>query len=152
MSKRSIAAVVLGLFFVVGAGVIVYRGRPVMQINDTDDDITSVTPTPSSPTPTTPTPTTPTPTTPAPTSPTPTSNGRSYTFADVAAHGTQQSCWSAVNGSVYDLTTWISRHPGGAQRIIGMCGQDASAGFNRQHGNSRAAQAALILLKIGSIK
>ena len=57
-----------------------------------------------------------------------------YTLTDLQHHSTPSSCWSAVNGSVYDLTNWIGRHEGGAAVIKAMCGHDASAAFNAQHG------------------
>lgn len=30
-----------------------------------------------------------------------------YTMTQVAAHSSVSSCWSVVNGGVYDLTSWI---------------------------------------------
>lgn len=75
-----------------------------------------------------------------------------FSLAEVAANNSPEKCWAAVNGEVYDLSSWISRHPGGSSAIINMCGKDASEDFNRQHGRSTAAQAALILFKIGSLQ
>lgn len=75
-----------------------------------------------------------------------------YTMADVAAHATASDCWSAVNGSVYDLSTWVSRHPGGPEGIIALCGADGSARFNAKHGSFPQAQSALVLLKIGTLE
>jgi hypothetical protein len=40
----------------------------------------------------------------------------------VSAHNSQSSCWSAIDGKVYDLTDWIRQHPGGAARILNICG------------------------------
>jgi len=48
----------------------------------------------------------------------------SITLAQVAVHSSRTSCWSAVNGSVYDLTSWIPNHPGGEEAILWMCGID----------------------------
>ena len=48
----------------------------------------------------------------------------SYTMTDVAKNNTESSCWSAVSGKVYNLTAWISKHPGGAKNIIKICGID----------------------------
>jgi cytochrome b involved in lipid metabolism/uncharacterized membrane protein len=63
------------------------------------------------------------------------------TMAEVKKHASASSCWSVVDGEVFDLTKWIKRHPGGAQRILGMCGQDGSSAYHSQHGNSgRASQ------------
>ncbi len=75
----------------------------------------------------------------------------SYSMIDIATHNTESSCWAAVNSSVYDLTTWVSRHPGGSRAIVSMCGTNATSKFEAQHGGSRAAQAALVLLKIGTL-
>lgn len=73
-------------------------------------------------------------------------------MADVPAHSTPGSCWAVVSGNVYDLTTWISRHPGGPGPIQGLCGTDATANFQRKHGSSSNAKAMLALLKIGTLR
>lgn len=75
----------------------------------------------------------------------------SFTMAEVTSHGTDSSCWSAVNGSVYDLTEWIGRHPGGAEAIKKICGKDGSELFNKKHGTFTKAIDALALLKIGTL-
>lgn len=75
-----------------------------------------------------------------------------FTMADVAKHNTRTDCWSAVNGGVYDLTSFVDRHPGGVNKIIMICGIDGSSLFDKQHGGSSVAQAALGLLKIGNLK
>lgn len=81
----------------------------------------------------------PAPTTPAPITPIPVPN--SYTMAQVATHASRSSCWTAVEGQVYDLTQWIGEHPGGERAILGLCGKDGTADFNDQHGGqSRPAR------------
>lgn len=67
--------------------------------------------------------------------PAPASKG--YTMAQVAAHSNASSCWTAINGSVYDVTGFIHQHPGGAAAILSLCGRDGSAAFNGQHGGQR---------------
>lgn len=75
-----------------------------------------------------------------------------YTLADVAKHASQSSCWSAINGTVYDLTSWISKHPGGESAILSICGKDGSAAFNNQHGGQRKPEQELASLpKIGAL-
>lgn len=76
----------------------------------------------------------------------------SWTLAEVATHNGAPSCWAAIAGSVYDLTEWAGRHPGGSSPILGMCGTDATTNFERKHGGSSSAKAALALLKIGTVK
>lgn len=72
-----------------------------------------------------------------------------HTMAEVQKHNTSSDCWAVVNGSVYNFTSWISEHPGGAQAIINMCGKDGSAAFNAQHGSFAQALEVLLTLKIG---
>lgn len=92
----------------------------------------TLTPTPS-PTPT-PTPTlTPTPS-PTPT-PTPTPTKAGYTMDQVKANNTSASCWTVIDNYVYNLTNWISSHPGGAGAIRSLCGVDGTASFKAQHAN-----------------
>ena len=52
------------------------------------------------------------------------------TMADVAANSGPASCWTVVDGGVYDLTDFIARHPAGSGAVIDMCGTDASGSFN----------------------
>ncbi len=76
----------------------------------------------------------------------------SYTMAEVAKHATASSCWTAINGKVYDVTRWISRHPGGQRAILSLCGTDGSAAFNGQHGGQSRPAAELAGFRIGSLR
>lgn len=60
-----------------------------------------------------------------------------YTMASVATHNSASSCWTVVSGNVYDVTSWIAKHPGGKRAILSMCGIDATAAFTDQHGGQR---------------
>ena len=120
----------------------------------------SATPTPT-PTPTpvvTPTPTpTPTPVvtpTPTPTrvvTPTPTPTVVGYTMAQVRANNTARSCWTAIDGVVYDLTRWISNHPGGSGAILFLCGTDGTNAFNAQHQNQARPAIRLDTYRLGPL-
>ena len=83
------------------------------------------------------------------TSPTPTPG--TYTMAQVKQHNTASSCYTAINGSVYDVTSWIKQHPGGAQAIISLCGIDGSAAFSAQHGGQSRPASELAAFKIGTL-
>jgi cytochrome b involved in lipid metabolism len=74
-----------------------------------------------------------------------------YSASDVARHNSKADCWSIINGGVYDLTSWIPRHPGGERAIEGLCGKDGSAAFNGQHGGGATQQAILAELKVGTL-
>ena len=70
-----------------------------------------------------------------PSTPTPTSTG--YTMTQVNTHNSATSCWSAINGNVYDLTNWVNSHPGGRAAILMICGKDGTPLFESQHGGER---------------
>ena len=63
----------------------------------------------------------------------PTAEATGYTMDKVKANNSATSCWSAINGNVYDLTNWINQHPGGSGAIRGLCGTDGSAEFSAKH-------------------
>lgn len=77
---------------------------------------------------------------------------RSYSLLEVTAHNTKSSCWTAINGEVYDVTSWIVKHPGGSSAIISLCGIDGSSAFDGQHGGQRRQASELANFKIGSLK
>lgn len=74
-----------------------------------------------------------------------------YTLADVAKHASKDDCWSAINDGVYNLTSWIPRHPGGERAIEGLCGKDGSAAFNGQHGGGATQAQILTTMKVGTL-
>ena len=67
--------------------------------------------------------------------PTPATTKASYTMADVKSASTSSKCWSVINGNVYDLTNWITSHPGGASAVLFLCGKDGTNAFKAQHEN-----------------
>ena len=108
----------------------------------------SATPTP------TPTPTpvvTPTPTPTRVVTPTPTPTVVGYTMAQVRANNTARSCWTAIDGVVYDLTRWISNHPGGSGAILFLCGTDGTNAFNAQHQNQARPAIRLDTYRLGPL-
>lgn len=76
---------------------------------------------------------------------------QTLTMTDVAKHADDSSCWTVVNGKVYDVTTWIGQHPGGEQRIRGLCGQDATQMFGDQHAGQNTAEERLSSFQIGTL-
>ncbi len=80
---------------------------------------------------------------------------KTYSMADVAQHADQRSCWMVIEGKVYDVTTFIDRHPGG-ERILQGCGVDATGLFEgTSPGGKVHSQFAKMMLKdylIGELK
>lgn len=72
-----------------------------------------------------------------------------YTLAQVALHASADDCWTVIRGNVYDLTTWISGHPGGQQAILQLCGTDGTAEFTGQHGGSAQQENILASFQVG---
>lgn len=79
------------------------------------------------------------------------STDQAYTMADVATHNSQASCWTVIDGSVYDLTQWISKHPGGPQAILALCGRDGTAAFRDEHDHAQRQENVLAGFKIGTL-
>lgn len=72
-------------------------------------------------------------------------------IAEVAQHDDSASCWVAVEGTVYDVTDWIPLHPGGPERILAICGTDASDDFTAQHGGQALPTEQLSSFAIGTL-
>ncbi len=77
---------------------------------------------------------------------------KKYTTAQVAKHSSASNCWSIIGSGVYDLTGFVRRHPGGASRIIMLCGKNGTSAFNNQHGGQGYPKSVLSRYKIGTVK
>jgi cytochrome b involved in lipid metabolism len=53
--------------------------------------------------------------------------------SEIETHNLKSDCWSIVNGNVYNLTSYVKSHPGGASVIANICGKDGSKAFVNQH-------------------
>lgn len=61
----------------------------------------------------------------SPDSSTPNAQPATFNLSQVAQHDHKQDCWLAIDGNVYDVTDFVSRHPGG-DAILEGCGTDAT--------------------------
>jgi cytochrome b involved in lipid metabolism len=52
---------------------------------------------------------------------------------ELAQHAGESDAWTAVAGTVYDVTAYIPYHPGGVANILKGAGRDSTAMFNRHH-------------------
>ena len=69
----------------------------------------------------------------------------------VAQKNTPENCWAVVSNNVYNLTAYITAHPGGAANITKLCGTDATAAFTNQHGQSAKPNTTLNSFVIGAL-
>lgn len=90
-------------------------------------------------------------TAPAPTTTPAPSVSKTYTLTDIASHSSKDSCWSAIGGKVYDLTSWIGKHPGGDGAILSICGKDGSQLFDGKHGMDGRAKGVLPNFYLGDL-
>lgn len=74
-----------------------------------------------------------------------------YPFSEVQKHNSRESCWSVIQDNVYDLTSWITKHPGGEKAILSICGKDGTEVFAKQHGGKEKPENALKQFKIGAL-
>lgn len=63
------------------------------------------------------------------------SSGDILTKEEVAQHDSSSDCWTIINGDVYDLTSYVSEHPGGDE-IERACGIDGTTLFERRETES----------------
>jgi cytochrome b involved in lipid metabolism len=81
--------------------------------------------------------------------------GEGITLADVSSHNTENDCWVIVGGKVYNATNLIPIHPGGPEKIIPLCGKDATQTFDTRNGKGphpQTAQSALETYIIGNLQ
>jgi len=74
-----------------------------------------------------------------------------YSMANIAKNNSTSSCWAAISGKAYDLTDWISRHPGGAGAIVSICGTDATSVFQGRHGGQSGPASSLSAYLLGDV-
>lgn len=76
---------------------------------------------------------------------------KTYTLAEIAKHPNASSCYTAVRGTVYDLTNFITEHPGGAANILKICGKDGTSAFTRKHAGRPEPEQELAGHEIGKL-
>ncbi len=65
------------------------------------------------------------------------------TQTDLATHNGEASCWIQIDQSVYDVTNFLDKHPGGREALLQFCGTDATRGYatkgDEQEAHSKTA-------------
>lgn len=84
-----------------------------------------------------------------------------FTKEEIAKHSTPTDCWTIIDGTIYNITSYIARHEGGKE-ILRACGTDATSLFKSRQTNdgkvigtgtphSDMAESRLNQLKIGTL-
>lgn len=74
-----------------------------------------------------------------------------YTLSQVAEHNSNEDCWVLVDGKVYDVTEFLSQHPGGDDVILACTGKDATDDFE-DIGHSQSARQTMEGFRVGDIE
>ncbi|KAI4504027.1 hypothetical protein M0802_000498 [Mischocyttarus mexicanus] len=73
-----------------------------------------------------------------------------YTMNEVGQHNKETDLWLAMHGGVYDLTSFLKKHPGGEEVFIQSAGKDCTKCFD-DIGHSEEAQLLKETFKIGVV-
>eukprot|EP01097_Dermamoeba_algensis_P009207 TRINITY_DN640_c0_g1_i3.p1 TRINITY_DN640_c0_g1~~TRINITY_DN640_c0_g1_i3.p1 ORF type:complete len:231 (-),score=33.17 TRINITY_DN640_c0_g1_i3:586-1278(-) len=78
----------------------------------------------------------------------------SYTWEEINRHTSSSSCWIVINGEVYDVTNFLSSHPGGDSIVLDYAGKEdcANAFFHDVHEHSESAVSLLNDYFIGFVE
>jgi fatty acid desaturase/predicted heme/steroid binding protein len=55
------------------------------------------------------------------------------TWEELSTHNSKEDCWVAFDGRVYDVTSWIPKHPGGTDVLALSAGRDITNTFESYH-------------------
>jgi cytochrome b involved in lipid metabolism len=69
-------------------------------------------------------------------------------LSELAEHNSLENCWIAYDGKVYDITSYLPRHPGTPEKILPYCGSadEFEQAFTKKHGTSKVG----LLMKVGT--
>ena len=74
----------------------------------------------------------------------------SFNLDQISQHNTTSDCWMAIEDKVYNVTNYVSSHPGD-EAILDGCGQDATSIF-KEKDHSQQANELLADYYIGNLK
>lgn len=67
---------------------------------------------------------------------------------DLSKHNNLEDCWISYGGKVYDITSFLPRHPGTPEKILPYCGsaEEFEKAFTKKHGTSKVN----MLIQVGT--
>lgn len=74
-------------------------------------------------------------------------------LSELLGHNTDEDCWVIYKTKIYDLTSWLARHPGGIKTILPYCGtQNFEEAFTRMHGTSKSEMFMKVAIYMGDLE
>jgi len=73
-----------------------------------------------------------------------------YTTEEVALHNNAEDLWIIIHGNVYNLTSFLTEHPGGEEVLLELSGRDGTECFD-SIGHSEEAKLLREKFKIGEV-
>jgi fatty acid desaturase 2 (delta-6 desaturase) len=76
-----------------------------------------------------------------------------YNWEEIETHGRDnlQSRWVVLDYIIYDVTSWVKKHPGGSQLLLHYAGQDISEPFEVFHPDTQKSRKFLLGRKVGEL-
>lgn len=75
-----------------------------------------------------------------------------FTWDEIKRHTTHASRWIVIENEVFDVTTWLKKHPGGQRVLQHYSGQDATEAFKAFHKESAYIDKFKKTVRIGRVK
>lgn len=75
---------------------------------------------------------------------------KKYTMEQVLLHNTKEDAWIVIDDAVYDISSFIEKHPGGSAVLLKVMGVDSSEQFHAV-GHSRGAHRMMEKYRIGKV-
>ncbi len=70
-----------------------------------------------------------------------------YSLSEVAKHATLGDCWMVIEGTVYDVSDYVPRHPAPPHVLEPWCGREATEGMRTKGDDSDHSPRAWRLLE-----
>ncbi|CDO95214.1 unnamed protein product [Kluyveromyces dobzhanskii CBS 2104] len=71
---------------------------------------------------------------------------------EVKKHNRIDDCWIVIDNEVYDITKFLTIHPGGVARLMEFAGNDATEKFHQMHSSATLEKMKEHLVYIGKLK
>jgi cytochrome b involved in lipid metabolism len=78
---------------------------------------------------------------------TPSSTGEiTLNVAELAKHNSPNDCWLLINNKIFNVSSYLTAHPGGVSTIAPYCGKEATKAFDTKGGSQSHSSYANSLL------